>query len=86
MTKRADIAARLPRLGALPLYEAAAYCALSVNGFRDAQEAGEMPLGRVIGGKVIYRVADLDAALAALDFANLPSSQDQGASKPEVVL
>lgn len=86
MTRRADIAARLPIVGALPLYEAAAYVGVSLGTFQDAQNRGLMPHGRKLGNRVVYRVADLDAALAALDFVDSPYPQDIIAPGAEIIL
>jgi hypothetical protein len=88
MTKRADIAARLPICLGLPIPEAAAAIGVSEGHFKKMQDEGLMPLARDVRGVPRIDTVDLERAFRALPYTEprLPSPQDQGASKPEVVL
>jgi hypothetical protein len=67
VTRRADIAARLPVLAGLKLAEAAAFVGVSAGMFLKAQEAGKMPLPRDFMGTPVYDADEVWAAFKALD-------------------
>lgn len=71
MTKRSDIAARLPVVLGLPEAEAAASIGVSVTFFRAMVEDGRMPQPRMLNSRRIYDVDDLRIA-----FKSLPSEGD----------
>jgi hypothetical protein len=67
MTRRADIAARLPFCLGLPIPDAAAAIGVSEGHFRKMQNAGQMPRPRDVAG-----VPRIDTEELALAFRNLP--------------
>ena len=69
MTRRADVAARLPHLAGLKLVEAAAYVGVSAGTFLKAQEKGLMPKPRDFMGTPIYDAEEVWAAFKALPHA-----------------
>jgi hypothetical protein len=77
MTRRADIAARLPNLVGLKLAEAAAFVGVSAGMFMKAQQQGLMPKPRDFLGTPIYDAEEVWAAFKALPHAGEgePSSQ-----------
>jgi hypothetical protein len=66
MTRRADIAARLPIVFGLRTPEAAAAVGVSEAHFRSLQERGLMPRPRDVGGVPVIDVAELQRAFSAL--------------------
>ena len=87
MTRRADIAARLPVLAGLKLAEAAAFVGVSAGLFLRAQAQGKMPLPRDFMGTPIYDADELWAAFKALDHVgDLPSFNEALRPPKDIVL
>lgn len=63
---RAALASRTPIALALPRAEAAAACGISPGYFDRLVQHGTLPPGRVLGGKAVWLVDELRAALADL--------------------
>ncbi len=68
MPSKATIASRLPVRRGLGLSEAAVYLSLSPTKFREMVLAGSMPRARMIGGRRVWDVDDLDAVFKALPY------------------
>jgi hypothetical protein len=66
MTRRAEIAARLPSLAGLKLAEAAAFVGVSSGMFLKAQAEGKMPKPRDFMGMPVYDADEVWAAFKAL--------------------
>lgn len=66
MTSKAAIAPRLPIRRGLSEPEAALYVGLGATKFRELVAEGRMPKPRLIDGRRIYDVDDLDAAFKSL--------------------
>lgn len=66
MTRRADLAARLPIVFGLRIPEAAAAIGVSEGHFRDMQERGAMPKARDVAGVPVIDVDELAIAFKAL--------------------
>jgi len=66
MPSKATIASRLPIRRGLDENEAAVYLSLSPSFFRKLVAAGRMPRPRVIGGRRIWDVEELDLAFKAM--------------------
>jgi hypothetical protein len=66
MTRRADIAARVPIVFGLRRTEAAAAVGVSVGHFDALEAQGLMPRPRMLGSVAVYDVEDLAAAFRAL--------------------
>ncbi len=66
MPAKAIIAARLPVRRGLDENEAAVYLSLSPSFFRKLVADGLMPRPRIIGGRRIWDIEELDMALKAL--------------------
>lgn len=64
--RKGDIAARLPIRRGLGEAEAALYIGLGTTKFSELVKAGQMPRPRLIGGRRIWDVDDLDAAFRSL--------------------
>lgn len=59
---------------------AAAYCDLSVTTLRALREAGQAPPRVIVGGRKLYRRADLDAWVLSLPTEDIePADQDEWA-------
>ena len=76
MTRKAEVAIRLPVRRGLDEAEAAVYLSISPSFFRVAVERGEMPRPRVLGSRRIWDVDDLDAAFKALPKEGEPDEVD----------
>jgi hypothetical protein len=66
MPSKATIASRLPIRRGLDENEAAVYLSLSPSFFRKLVAAARMPRPRVIGGRRIWDVEELDLAFKAM--------------------
>ncbi len=77
MTSKATIASRLPVRRGLGLSEAAVYLSLSPTKFREMVLAGEMPRARMIGGRRVWDVDDLDAVFKSLPYEGTVDSEDR---------
>jgi hypothetical protein len=66
MTRKCEIAARLSVRRGLDEQEAALYLSLSPSFFRQLVQEGIMPRARVIKGRRIWDVEELDIAFKAL--------------------
>ena len=66
MPAKAIIAARLPVRRGLDENEAAVYLSLSPSFFRKLVADGQMPRPRIIGGRRIWDIEELDLAFKAL--------------------
>jgi hypothetical protein len=66
MTRKRDIAAHLPVRRGLDENEAAVYLSLSPSFFRQLVQEGLMPRPRILKGRRIWDVDDLDVAFKAL--------------------
>jgi excisionase family DNA binding protein len=66
MPRKATIAGRLPVRRGLDENEAAVYLSLSPSFFRRLVEARSMPRPRVIGGRRVWDVEELDLAFKAM--------------------
>jgi hypothetical protein len=66
MTRRAEIAARLPIVFGLKIPEAAAAVGVSEAHFRKMQERGQMPRPRSVAGVPVIDVDELAIAFKAL--------------------
>lgn len=66
MTKRADIAARLPEILGLSRFEAAAYVGVSATTFDELVAEGLMPQPRHLRSRAIWDVDELRAAFKAI--------------------
>lgn len=66
MTRRADIAARLPVVFGLKIPEAAAAVGVSEVHFRKMQKEGRMPRPRCVAGVPVIDVDELATAFKAL--------------------
>jgi hypothetical protein len=73
MSRKAEIAARLPVRRGLDENEAAVYLSLSPTMFRSLVKAGEMPRPRIIHGRRVYDIDDLDLA-----FKTFPKEDSPG--------
>lgn len=69
MSRRAEIASRLPIVLGLPISDAAAAIGVSEGHFRKMQEAGLMPAPRDVFGVPRIDTADLERAFRALPYA-----------------
>ena len=76
MTRKAEVAIRLPVRRGLDEAEAAVYLSISPSFFRSAVERGEMPRPRILGARRIWDVDDLDAAFKALPKEGEPEEVD----------
>jgi excisionase family DNA binding protein len=74
MVAKATVAARLPVRRGLSESEAAVYLSLSPTKFRQMVADGRMPQPRMVDGRLIYDIEDLDAA-----FKELPRRGDAAA-------
>lgn len=70
MTRRADVAARLPLVFGLNRIEAAAAIGVSANTFDGLVEAGQMPRPRLIKGRKVWDVDEIRAAFKCLPREN----------------
>lgn len=66
MTRKAEIAARLPVRRGFDENEAAVYLSLSPSTFRNLVKTGEMPRPRIIGARRVWDIEELDLAFRAL--------------------
>jgi excisionase family DNA binding protein len=66
MPSKASIAGRLPVRRGLDESEAAVYLSLSPSFFRKLIAEGQMPRPRLVGGRRIWDVEELDLAFKAL--------------------
>jgi excisionase family DNA binding protein len=66
MTRKCDIATRLPVRRGLDAQEAAVYLSLSPSFFRQLVQEGLMPRPRVIKGRRIWDIEELDIAFKAM--------------------
>jgi excisionase family DNA binding protein len=81
MVSKASIAGRLPVRRGLSESEAAVYLSLSPTFFRRLVEQGIMPRPRVVGGRRIWDVEELDAAFRELPREDgEPTTSDRGNS------
>ena len=77
MTSKTTIASRLPIRRGLSGSEAALYVGLGATKFRELVAEGRMPKPRMIDGRRIWDVDDLDAA-----FKSLPTEEGDGSASP----
>ena len=70
MPKKSAIAARLPVRRGLDENEAAVYLSLSPSFFRKLVKSGVMPKPRIVGGRRIWDVEELDLAFKSLPREN----------------
>jgi hypothetical protein len=66
MPRKCDIAARLPVRRGLDAQESAVYLSMSPTFFRQLVQEGVMPRPRVIKGRRIWDIEDLDVAFKAM--------------------
>src|SRR5690349_17228412 len=85
VTRKAEIALRLPVRRGLTEGEAAVYLSLSPSFFRALVESGKMPRPRVLGARRIWDVDDLDAAFRALPVEGGPVDASWGMPMPRQV-
>lgn len=73
---KADVAARLHIRRALGEAEAALYIGLGASKFNELVKQGRMPRPRVLDGRRLWDIDDLDAAFKSLPF----EGEDKGAA------
>lgn len=77
LSSKLEIASRLPIRRGLSASEAALYVGLGATKFRELVVEGRMPKPRLIDGRRVWDIDDLDAA-----FKSLPTEEGDGAEKP----
>jgi len=77
VTRRADVAARLPLIFGLNRIEAAAAIGVSANTFDALVDAGQMPRPRLIKGRKVWDVDEVRAAFKCLPVEGGEDAGDQ---------